>query len=417
MLIFNITIVLIVPFVIKYFIPFFRRFNLGTAYEYLEVRFSRTVRWLASALFIIFMVSRIAIVLFLPALALNAVTGIDIYLSIIVMGIVTIIYSTTGGMEAVVWGDVIQGAILVFGALAAFIFMISGIEGGFSEFWSTSIEFDKFRTFDFRLDFTQPVLWVVLIGGISNSLITYTSDQSVVQRYMSTKDENATKRSVWLNGILSIPITIAFFLIGTGLFAFYKDNPANMMITNPNIDSLLPHFIVTEMPIGLAGLLIAAVFAAAMSTLSSNINSSAAVITSDFYRTIVPGSSRESRLSVARWSGLLCGLLGMGMALVLATWNIASLWDQFNTFLGLLTGGLGALFVMGIFFPRISGKGAIAGVVGGLVVLVVVKENTVLSFLLYGFVGLAASIILALIFSCVFPNRKDIAGFAWKTRK
>ena len=181
MLIFNIAIILIVPFVIKYFIPFFRRFNLGTAYEYLEMRFSRAVRWLASALFVIFMVSRIAIVLFLPALALNAVTGFDIYLSIIVMGIVTIIYSTSGGMEAVVWGDVVQGFILVFGAITAFVVMIVGIEGGIGEFWSTSIEFHKFRTFDFRFDFTQPVFWVVLIGGVANSMITYISDQSIVQ--------------------------------------------------------------------------------------------------------------------------------------------------------------------------------------------------------------------------------------------
>ncbi len=106
-------------------------------------------------------------------------------------GLVTIIYSTSGGMEAVVWGgDVIQGFILVFGALAAFVLMVMGIDGGLGEFWHTSIEFHKFRTFDFRFDFTQPVFWVVLIGGVANSLITYTSDQSIVQRYMSTKMKN-----------------------------------------------------------------------------------------------------------------------------------------------------------------------------------------------------------------------------------
>ncbi len=213
MLVFNICIILIVPVVIRYFLPFFTRFRLGTAYEYLEKRFNRTTRWLASALFVVFMVSRIAIVLFLPALALNAVTGFDIYLSIVVMGgLVTIIYSTSGGMEAVVWGgDVIQGFILVFGALAAFVLMVMGIDGGLGEFWHTSIEFHKFRTFDFRFDFTQPVFWVVLIGGVANSLITYTSDQSIVQRYMSTKDEKSTSRSIWLNGILSVPVTILFF--------------------------------------------------------------------------------------------------------------------------------------------------------------------------------------------------------------
>lgn len=413
MLIFNICIILIVPIVIRYFLPFFTRFRLGTAYEYLEKRFNRTTRWLASTLFVVFMVSRIAIVLFLPALALNAVTGFDIYLSIVVMGLVTIIYSTSGGMEAVVWGDVIQGFILVFGALAAFVLMIVGIDGGLSEFWNTSISFHKFRTFDFRLDFTQPVFWVVLIGGVANSLITYTSDQSIIQRYMSTKDEKATSRSIWLNGILSVPVTILFFLIGTGLFAFYKDNPANMMVTNPNIDSVFPQFIVSEMPVGFAGLLIAAIFAAAMSTLSSNINSSAAVITSDFYQTIFPRHTFVSRLKVARWSGLLCGLLGMGMALVLATWNIASLWDQFNTFLGLLTSGLGALFILGIFFPRVGAKAALTGVLAGLIVLLVVKENTSMSFLLYGFIGMAAAILIAWFISYLLPNKKDVKGFTW----
>lgn len=415
MLIFNICIILIVPIVIRYFLPFFTRFRLGTAYEYLEKRFNRTTRWLASTLFVVFMVSRIAIVLFLPALALNAVTGFDIYLSIVVMGLVTIIYSTSGGMEAVVWGDVIQGFILVFGALAAFVLMIAGIDGGLGEFWNTSIAFHKFRTFDFRFDFTQPVFWVVLIGGVANSLITYTSDQSIIQRYMSTKDEKATSRSIWLNGILSVPVTILFFLIGTGLFAFYKDNPANMMVTNPNIDSVFPQFIVSEMPVGFAGLLIAAIFAAAMSTLSSNINSSAAVITSDFYQTILPGRTFTSQLKVARWSGLLCGLLGMGMALILATWNIASLWDQFNTFLGLLTSGLGALFILGIFFPRVGAKAALIGVIAGLIVLVVIKNNTPLSFLLYGFIGMTAGILIAWAISFLFPNKKEISGFTWRS--
>ena len=139
------------------------------------------------------------------------------------------------------------------------------------------------------------------------------------------------------------------------------------------------------MPVGFAGLLIAAIFAAAMSTLSSNINSSAAVITSDFFQTVFPKSSFTSRLKVARWSGILCGLLGLGMALVLATWNIASLWDQFNTFLGLLTSGLGALFILGVFFPRVDSKAALIGVIGGLIVLVFIKNNTPFRSCSYGF--------------------------------
>lgn len=417
MFIFNVSILLVVPIVIRYFLPFFRRFSFQTAYEYLEVRFNRTVRWLASMLFVLFMVSRIAVVLFLPSLALNAVTGIDIYLSIIIMGIVTIVYSTSGGIEAVVWGDVIQGFILVFGAIAAFVFMILGMKGGLNEFWQTSMEFHKFHTFDFRFDFSQPVFWVVLLGGVANSLITYTSDQSVVQRYMTTKDEKATSRSIWLNGVLSIPVSILFFIIGTGLFAFYTSRPEQLSITNPNIDSVFPQFIVAEMPAGLSGLLIAAIFAAAMSTLSSNINSSAAVITSDFFQTIGQNKNPKSNMLVARWSGIICGVLGVGMALVLATWDIASLWDQFNTFLGLLTSGLGVLFILGIFFPKVGAKATLFGIFVGTLILFLVKNNTNISFLLYGFIGMSSGILFGYLFSFVFPNKKEVLKYTWKGMK
>lgn len=416
MLMFNITIIMAVPIIIRYFLPFFLRFKFDTAYEYLEKRFNRPVRWIASALFTFFMITRIAIVLFLPSLALNIVTGFNIYYAILIMSLVTIIYSTSGGMEAVVWGDVIQGFVLVGGAVAAFIFMIVGVKGGFSEFWETTITFNKFDTFDFRFDFTQPVFWVVLFGGLANTLISYTSDQSVVQRYMSTVNEKATAKSIWLNGIISVPVSILFFLLGTGLFAFYKSNPELMSITTPNIDSVFPQFIVSQMPAGLAGLLIAAVFAAAMSTLSSNINSVSAVVTSDFYKTLFKDTSFKGQMNVARWSGVIIGLLGTGMAIVLATWNISSLWDQFNTFLGLLTSGLGALFILGIFFPRVSGTSALIGLFSGVVILYLVKVNTNLSFLLYGLIGIVSIIVISLIFSILIPNKKEIKNLTWQKK-
>ncbi len=417
MFMYNMSIILVVPVVITFFLPFFRRFNLDTAYEYLEIRFNRPVRWMASSLFVFFMVSRIAIVLFLPSLALNAVTGFSVYWAIIIMGVVTIIYCTSGGMEAVVWGDVIQGIILMSGAIIALGYMISGIDGGLTSLIDITNQQQKFNLLDFRLSLTEPVLWVVLVGGLANSLITFTSDQSIVQRYMSTKDEKATSRSIWLNGILSIPVTIIFFMLGTALFAFYTSNPEQLAVVNPNIDSVFPQFIVSEMPVGISGLLIASVFAAAMSTLSSNINSVAAVITSDFYKKIIVNNTLKGQMLVARWSGVIVGVFGMGMALVLATWDIASLWDQFNTFVGLLTGGLGALFIMGIFFPRISGPAAFLGTLGSLAVLTIVKNQTDLSFLLYGLIGLASSVLLGLLISVFKPNRKAIEGFTWGSKQ
>ena len=415
MLLFNLAILMVAPIIIRFFLPFFRRFNFETAYQYLEVRFNRGIRWMASALFVFFMVSRIAIVLFLPSLALNAVTGFSVYFSIIVMGVVTIIYCTSGGMEAVIWGDVIQGFILIAGALVAFAYMVMGVDGGIGTFWDTAITHNKFTWLDFRFDLTQPVFWVVLLGGIANTLITYSSDQSVVQRYMTTKDEKETSKSIWLNGIISVPVSIIFFLLGTGLYVFYISNPANMSITNPNVDSVFPQFIVSEMPVGFAGLLIAAIFAAAMSTLSSNINSVSAVVTSDFYKTLWSKTTLKSNMRVARWTGIIVGAFGIGMALILATWDISSLWDQFNTFLGLLTSGLGAIFILGIFFPRVGSTAAFIGLITGIVVLVIVQSNSNVSFLLYGLIGMVSSIVVAYLLSFIFPNKKDIKGYSWSS--
>lgn len=415
MLVFQLCIIFVAPIVIQFFLPFFRRFNLSTAYQYLELRFNSTLKWLASALFILFMVTRIAVVLYLPSLALNAVTGFDIFMSIILMGVVTIIYCTSGGIEAVVWGDVIQGIILMGGALVAFVFMITGIEGGISGFTEIVISHEKMKIFDFSLDISKPVFWVVLIGGLANTLILYTSDQSVVQRYMTTKDEKATGRSIWFNGIISIPVSITFFLLGTGLFAFYYSNPERLAATNPNIDSVFPQFIVGELPAGMAGLLISAIFAAAMSTISSNINSVSSVFTSDFYLSIAKNTTTKKTMMVARISSIGIGILGIGMALVLSTWSIESLWDQFNTFLGLLTSGIGALFLMGIFSKRISPQAALSGLLGGLAITLLAKQMTEVSFLLFGAIGLVSSLVIALLVSFVFPNKKNINGLTYQT--
>lgn len=417
MFIFNLTIIMMVPFVVHYFLPFFRRYNFDTAYHYLGMRFNKPVRWVAAILFVFFMITRIAIVLFLPSLALNAVTGFSIYWAIIIMGLVTIVYCTSGGIEAVIWGDVIQGFILLFGAITALFFMIYGTDGGFEGFMSIARDHHKFRTLDFSLSISEPVFWVVLVGGLAASMISYTSDQSVVQRYMTTKNEKETARSIWLNGYLSIPVALIFFTLGTGLYAFYYTNAEKLAVTTPNIDSVFPQFIVSQMPAGVSGLLIAAIFAAAMSTLSSNINSVAAVITSDLSGTLFPRQHTGRKMQIARWSGILTGLLGIAMALMLASWNIASLWDQFNTFLGLLTGGLCALFIMGIFFDRISGAAALGGTLGSLILLLLIRQHTNLSFLLYGFAGICLSIAIAWTISLLFPEKGDKTGYTWKTRK
>ncbi len=402
MFMFNMTILMIVPIVIRYYLPFFRKLNVASAYQYLEERFGSPVRYLASAFFCFFMFARIAIVLFLPSLALNAVTGIGVYTCILLMGLVTIAYCTMGGIEAVVWADVVQGAVLLGGALVSLVFLIDGIEGGFSGMIDIAVADDKFHILNFAFDWTQPVFWVTLVGGLSNQLLAYTSDQSVIQRYITVKDTAGTKKGLWLNGFLSIPIAVIFFMIGTALYVFFKQQPELLNVGMSNMDSIFPHFIMCRLPVGIAGLLIAAIFSAAMSTLSANINSTATVLTEDFYRRFRSGASDKQAMGFARLSGIVVGGLGLLMAIVLATFDIASLWDQFNFFLGLLTSGLGGLFMMGIFTERIGMRSALAGFAGSIVLLLAVNSYSNLSFLLYGFIGLVSCFLIGYLSSFVF---------------
>ena len=399
MLVFGFSTIIIAPIVVQFYLPYFRKLKVASAYQYLEQRFNRTVRYFASALFSIFMVTRIAIVLFLPSLALNAATGINIYFCILMMGLITIAFCTMGGMKAVIWTDVIQGVVLVLGALIALVYLVAGTKGGLGGLFTITSDAEKLRTFDFTFSWTQPVFWVALIGGIANSLITYTSDQSIVQRYITTKDQNSAARGIWLNAIITIPISIIFFLIGAGLYAFYKSNPKSLDIAMQNQDAILPHFIVTELPVGMAGLLIAAVFTASISTISSNVNSVSTTVTEDFFQQWRSDLSERTRMLIARIAGILVGLIGTGFAIGLATWDIKSLWDQFNVFLGLLTSGLGGLFMMGIFTKRINSRGAMTGLFSSIVILLILRSNTQVSFLLFGFIGLTMSFVIGWVYS------------------
>lgn len=407
--------ILIVSFpVVKYYLPFFRRLNVTTAYEYLERRFNYSTRLMASALFITFMVARMALVLFLPSLALTTVTGIDIYICIILMGIVTIIYCTMGGVEAVVWGDVIQGFILVAGAILAAVYLIVNTDGGFNNFVDIAQNQDKFRLFNWSFDYTKATFWVVILGGLANNLISYTSDQTVIQRYLTTKDERSAGRGIMMNGLMSAGVSVIFYVIGTGLYTFFKTHPHDMSYTLANGDAIFPFFMVSQLPVGVTGLMIAAIFAATMSTISSNINSVSTAFTVDVYKHFVPGMSDKKMLKVARWTSVLSGVIGILLAVLMVTWNILSLVDYFNSILGLLASGLGGLFIMGIFFDRIDSKGALIGFTVGTAVVFLLNIYTSVSFLLYGVAGMVVSVSVALLVSLFVRENRKMKGLTWK---
>ena len=392
--------ILLVSFpVIKYYLPYFRKLNVTSAYEILEQRFNIFTRMLASTLFCIFMIVRMAIVLYLPSLALTAVTGIDIYTCIILMGMITIVYCTMGGVEAVIWGDVVQGLILVFGAIFAVVYLAMGTEGGISSCIEIALENDKLQLFNWENSWSQATWWVIILGGLANNLISYTSDQTVIQRYLTTPDEKSAGRGILVNGVMSVFVSVAFYMIGTGLYTFYTTHPTEIDVTMSQSDAIFPAFMMSQMPVGVAGALIAAIFAATMSTISSNINSVATAFSIDFWKRFRTSTSDSQLVVVARWASVISGMVGLLLALFMATWEIQSFLDFFNEALGLLTSGLGGLFFIAVFMKRVKGYAALAGFVTGEAVVFWMSENTDANFLLFGAIGMIVSIVVAWLLS------------------
>jgi SSS family transporter len=404
-------ILLLVPLVVRWYLPFFRKLNLTSAYEYLEVRFNLACRLFASAAFIMFMVARTAIVTYLPAVAISAVVGLDVNWAIAAVTVVTIFYCTLGGVEAVVWSDFVQALILIFGTAIMFAFMIVGTDGGLSGYIEKGLAAGKFHTFDFALDWTQPCFWVVFAGGIVANLASYTSDQCVVQRYMTTRDEKGAAKSICLNGVLSFVNNIAFFLLGVALFTFISSHPGFLPTTIKG-DAVFPYFIGFGLPPGVSGLILAAVAAATMSTLSSNLNAAASAFATDFFKRLSRRDvSDASLMRCGKICTVLVGLLGGGFALVLANMEIKTVFDQFQKFLGVLTGGLGCLFFMGIFMKRVNAFGATVGLLVNYVVCFsvdFVKFSGKPHILTYGALGMIACLFVAPAaskMSCLFSRR------------
>ncbi len=415
------------PVAIYYYLPFFCRLGITSAYEYLEKRFNLGVRLFGSAAFIVFMVCRVAVVTLLPAIALNAVTGVSIDACILICGILTMIYCSLGGLEAVIWSDFVQGIVLMGGAVTVLVLLISktGASGEhIATFWNIASSYDKNTMWDFRLLFSQPVFWVVAVQGLISNLSSYTSDQCVIQRYIATPDENATKRSLWFNGCMSVFAQIVFYGIGMALFAFYHSNPSAMDVTMPKGDSILPIFMATEMPPWLAGLVIAAVFAATISTLSANLSSASTAVVTDFIKRFNPTISGKAQIRSGQICTYVVGILGICAALALSRMESSALFDNFNKYIAMLTAGLTGLFFMGVFLPRIKGLAAVLGLVANYFVCfsceILHCDVFGLKFhpFLLGGIGLVVCVVVALIASMILPEKgKDLTGLTLKTLK
>src|SRR5690606_8875714 len=299
-------------------IPFFNRLHISTAYEYLEIRFNYLARAIGSISFILFQLGRIGIVLLLPSLAISIVTGISVESCILLMGILCVLYTAFGGIEAVIWTDVFQVIVLLGGSIVAIIWILLHTDASLGEMIVYASEREKFNILNFELNFTDSTFWVVLIGGLASAMVTQGTDQTIVQRYLTSSNVKDSQKTLYTNAILTLPATIIFFGIGTLLFIFYTEMPNKLSPAISNNDSIFPWYIVRELPIGVSGLLVAGIFSAAMSSISSSLNSVSTAYCNDFHLHFRPKVNDLKLLRIARVATMVTGVFGVLLALWMA---------------------------------------------------------------------------------------------------
>lgn len=349
----------------KFFVPFYRKSGEISAYTHLEHRFGPWARTYAMLCFLLTQLARMGSIFFGIALTLQALTGIDMRTIMAVSGACIIVYTMLGGMEAVIWTEVAQGIIKTVGALVVLGIVIAEMNNGFSDIVSIGGNDDKFSLGSFDLtDFNSSTFWVVFLYGFFINLNNFGIDQNYVQRYHTAKSEKEAVRSVWLCVYWYVPVSLVFFFIGTALYAYYQQHPELIESVKQQVsidkgiplasltaadygDKVLPHFMVTKVPTGLLGLIIAAILSAAMSTISSGMNSSATVFLKDIYQRYVDKNvTPKKELIVLYISTATMGVLAIITGIVMI--GVKSILDLWWQLAGIFAGGMLGLFLLGM---------------------------------------------------------------------
>ncbi|MDU8923495.1 sodium:solute symporter [Pasteurellaceae bacterium LIM206] len=412
----SLVIIPIIPILIHYYVPFFRKLNVTTAYEYLEQRFSVTLRSLSSVLFIIYHIGRVAVVTYLPVLAITSVTTIDPLSVAVCIGVLCIIYTFLGGIEGVIWSDVIQAIVLIVGALLIIAVGLYLIDGGIFTVVNDAVDNKKFLS-GTNFDPSKLALFVPLIfvGQFVNSLYQYTGSQDVVQRFQTTRSIADTKKSLWMTGFLGVCTIPVFFSIGTILYSFYLHSAT--LPEGFNTSAILPYFVLTELPAGFSGLIIAAIFAAAQSTISSSLNSISACVVMDFKKRHFDNKFKAvSDVTLARLTIIIAGLISTGVTVYFTMGNTSSTWNVFLTISGLFGVPVAALFALGIFTRRANTKGVLIGFIGAIIIAFYVNTLAI-SSLLVATVSFCSAVIIGYIASLCFPSPANLTGLTIHTIK
>ena len=351
-------------FSIRFIVPLYRNVIGLSAYEYFEKRFGYLARVYGSLGFIFAHFSKMGSVLFLLALALSSMTGVDTLTIIWIIGIAIVFITLFGGMEAVIWLDVIQGFLLILGGIVAIAVILLKTDGGLGAIVDYAVEHDKIGFGPYNFDFVNLTFWVMTINGIFYAIQKYGADQTIVQRYLTAKsDKDAIKAAVLGIGI-TVPVWIAFMFIGTALFSFYGLHPEAGLPEGIKADAVFPHFITTQLPPGLIGLILSALIAAAISSLDADLNCLAAVGVDDYYKRLYPKSSGAQQLRMGKILVMVAGLASILIAsfYVYAGESDGILSTVFMLY-AIFSGGIAGMLLLGLFVNRANKKGLSIGIV------------------------------------------------------
>ena len=361
------------------FIPFFRRGKITSAFEYLEGRFGPKVRVYAAVAFIAAQVVRVSMILFLVSILVKHVTGLNPYYSILIGGFITSFYTIMGGIRAVLWTDFIQAGVLWMGGLLCLVFIVLKLPGGFGDIFSYAAADGKFQFAELKNGSLHPVPWfgslsektimVMLFLGLTNWLTEYSSNQNVIQRYAASKSAKEARRAIWICCWFSIPTWAFFMFLGTAFYVFFQVFPADEATAilagaeNTKAEDILPYFVLNFLPPGLAGLVIAGVLAAAMSSISSSINGVSAVSIVDIYRRhLVTDRDDKHYVFVAKSIGVVLAVLMILGASIFMYVDIKTLQDASTQIAALMGGGLMSIYLLGFLFKRGDGRAVGIGI-------------------------------------------------------
>lgn len=365
--VFSLSIPVAILMAVKFFVPLYRSVGSPSAYTYLEQRFGPWAKYYASVMYLLTQLMRAGTIMYLLALVLNVILGWNITAIIIVTGVSVMVYSLLGGIQAVVWTDAIQGIILVVGALVSAIIIVFDMPDGPGQLFRIAAEHDKFRLGSFGLNLDAPTFWVVLVYGFFINLQNYGIDQNYIQRYMTASSDREAKRSALFGGLLYIPVSLLFLFIGTALFSYYSANPG-ILPEGISGDRVFPYFITSALPAGITGLLIASIFAAGMSTVSTSVNSSATIILKDFFKEKSGEEASDKKsMTILYTASFIFGTLSILTAIAMI--NVQSALEAWWKLASIFSGGMLGLFLLGFFSKKAKNASAIIGVVTGAFVI------------------------------------------------